>query len=217
MEPMTNDNKHIRIAIADDHRMIRELLVERINSLKDCKTIFAAIDGQQLLDYLETANELPDLCILDISMPVLNGYDTQNAIKKRWPGMKTLAMSIYEDEDCVVQMLRNGANGFVSKNWEITKLEDAILSIYYHGNYPAEKIPEDHLLQSKGIPTLTEREKEYLTLTCAGMNMEHIAEKMGVSFRTVEHYRDNVYHKLNVTNKTDLFFYVNKTGIVFMK
>jgi len=217
MELNSDKTEKIRIALVDDHRWIREFLVNNINLSMDCSVVFSGENGQELLDYLKYCGRLPDLCILDINMPVLNGYDTQLAINKFWPDMKTLVMSIYEDEDCVVQMLKNGANGFVSKNWGLVKLEEAIRSIHKHGCYPVTESQDNLMNNTKGIPTFTDREKEYLFLTCDGRDTEHIAIKMGVSARTVEHYRDAVYHKTKVNNKADLILFVHRTGVVVMK
>jgi DNA-binding NarL/FixJ family response regulator len=151
---------------------------------------------------------------LDINMPQLNGYDTQEYITKHWPEMKTLAMSIYDDPESVEQMVKNGSNGFISKNLPIKLLHEAIMAVYHHGIYPMQNKTPIHL---KGLPLLTEREKEFLTLTCAELNMEETAKKMNISMRTADRYRENVYQKLKVTNKAELIFYVNRTAIVFMK
>ncbi len=217
MKLAPNKNEKIHIAIVDDQKMILDLLVGSLNTSKHCQVIFSAYDGQKLLDYLENCSQLPDICILDINMPVLNGYDTQLAIHKFWPTMKTLAMSIFEDNDCIAQMLINGANGFISKNLGVVKLEEAILTINKHGRYPVLDTLDTSVLNSKGLPKFTEREKEYLFLTCDGLDIDHIAVKMGVSIRTVGHYRDAVYKKAKVNNRADLILFVHRTGIVMMK
>jgi two-component system invasion response regulator UvrY len=96
-------------------------------------------------------------------------------------------------------------------------LLDALLSVYEYGSYHPEITEERSFKQSTGLPFLTKREKEFLTLTCAELKMEDIAINLGIHLRTVEHYRDNVYKKLCVNNKADLIFYVKRTGLVFMK
>jgi len=217
MKQPTTTSKLIRIAIAEDFKMIREMIVANVNALEYCQMVFEAANGQELLDYIEKTEIKLDICILDINMPGVNGYDAQKHIHKHWPGIKTLAMSVFDEPECIAQMLINGANGFISKNSSVQLFQEAILSVYEHGIYPFKEAGQEPLPQSKGLPTLTEREKEYLTLTCAELNVEEIADKMFVSTRTVEHYRDNVYQKTGVTNKADLLFYVMKTGIVFMK
>jgi two-component system invasion response regulator UvrY len=206
----------IKIAIADDHQMLRDLIVNNLNSLPDCEVILSAIDGDELLSGLETLEILPDICIIDISMPGLNGYDTQTAIRRQWPNMKTLALSLFDDRKCIIQMLQNGANGFVSKQSPLSRFHEAILAVYHHGSYLSDgAIKEMH--EPNALPILTEREKEYLLLTCSQQSNEEIVQKMGVTLHTIDHYRESVYKKLKVNNKSDLLFYVKKTGIVFMK
>ena len=206
----------INIAIADDHTLLRGLIVDNINALPGCQVVLSAAGGDELLQGIEKLTVPPDVCIIDISMPVMNGYDTQLAIKKRWPEMKSLAISIFDDDDCIIEMLRNGADGFVSKQSGVEAIHEALLTVR-NGDYYYDQLPVWSFKSKTSLPMLTEREKEYLTLLCSGLNPEKIAQKMDVTTRTLEHYRDNLYQKTKVNNKADLILYVRKTGIVFMK
>jgi two-component system invasion response regulator UvrY len=207
--------KPINVAIADDHRMIRDFLVANIGSLDRFAVVAVAENGAELIAALERLDAVPDICIIDISMPIMNGYEAQLIIKKRWPQIKSLAMSIFNEQQCIIQMLQNGSDGFISKNGPPWKIEEALTAIFDDGYYHGQ-ISQEILNATGKLPKLTEREKEYLTLLCSEVSMDEIAGKMAINIRTVEHYRDNVYRKLQVNNKADVIFYVKKTGIVYM-
>jgi len=207
-------HEQISIALADDYAMVRNFLINTINALPGCKVVLAAADGAELIREIEKLLVLPDVCILDISMPRMSGYDTQIAIKRRWPEMKSLALSIYDDMECITEMFKNGAQGFILKDSSEDIIYEAILTVC-NGGYYYKQLPGWSSTQTKRLPQLTEREKEYLTLLCSGLNMEKIAQHMDINIRTVEHYRDNVYKKVNVNNKADLLFYVMRTSIVY--
>jgi DNA-binding NarL/FixJ family response regulator len=216
-EKLTAALNPIRIAIADDHKLLRGFLVEHINSHQDCKVVLSVSDGEELLVELDRIELLPDICVIDINMPVLNGYDTQREIKRRWPDLRTLALSLHDESETVIPMLHLGANGFISKSAAREKIYEALVAIFRKGNYP---YAPNGLLGEPGVkemPMLLAREKEYVNLICSGLNNEEIAQKMCISVRTLEHYRDDVYRKLKVSNKAELILFVNKTRIAFVK
>lgn len=105
----------IRIAIADDHTMFRKGLITLLNGYSHIQVVMEAADGAELLALLATANQLPDICLLDISMKEMNGYKTAAELSVRYPEIKIIALSMFTDEFSVISMLRNGAKGFVSK------------------------------------------------------------------------------------------------------
>ncbi len=101
----------IYVAIADDHAMFRKGVITQLQQYKHIQFILEAANGQELVEQLFSARQLPDICILDISMQPMNGYETANAIRDNWPKMKTIALTMLDEEYCIINMLRNGARG----------------------------------------------------------------------------------------------------------
>src|SRR6218665_1147523 len=124
----------INIAIADDHTIMRNGLAELIKTLGDYEVIIQAGNGKELLALLSGASTLPELCILDINMPELNGYETTAKLKEQFPGIKVMALSMFDNEFSIVRMLRNGATGFLHKGANPDELSDAIQTVL-SGNY----------------------------------------------------------------------------------
>jgi DNA-binding NarL/FixJ family response regulator len=204
----------IKVAIADDHNMLRTYIAESINVMQGFRVVLSVENGKLLLQGIQSLNDLPDICIIDISMPEMNGYDTQAAIKRKWPEIKSLAISIYDDEDSIVRMLQNGANGFISKQSGPEMIREALTAVFCNGYY-YKQIPDNVLKAVKMLPQLTDKEKEYTLAICAGLSNEAIAQKMNLTVNSLQYYRDAIYRKLNINNRADLICYAKRTGIVF--
>ena len=160
-------NTPITVVIVDDYGMLRELLVENINSFSECNVVLSAATGKELIEGLEQLEILPDVCIIDISMPKMNGYEVQLVIKERWPEVKSLALSIYDDAACIIQMFKNGANGFVTKQSSPKILHEAILTVFNGDDY-YKQLPVTSFKQTKYLPNFKDRENEFLIQTCQG-------------------------------------------------
>ena len=213
----TNNIKHnIKIAVADDFEVMRDAFVSYVNSFKNCKVVADAGNGMELMNKLTTLDVLPDICILDISMPVLNGYDTAMALKKRYPEMKILAITIYHEEYSIIRMIKSGANGYLLKNCTSKDLHDAIESIHTSGYYYSKVASEEVFiaLNKNKVTELTEKEIQVLTLFCTQLNYLKIAEKLHISVRTVHHHQAVISRKLNLTSRTDLALFAIHSGIV---
>lgn len=141
-----NTPKAIKVAVADDHTVMRKGVIELINSFGEFHVVMDAVNGKELIEKMEAASELPDICILDINMPVRNGYETASHIKQHWPGVKILALSMLSEEFSVIRMLRNGASGYILKDCDPMELRRALLGVYSHSFYHSE------LLTNKFIP-----------------------------------------------------------------
>lgn len=208
----------IRIAIADDHEMVRNGLIGLINDFGDFKVDIQAGNGQELLEQIEKADTFPEICIVDIGMPVMNGYDTVAAIRKKWPFMKILALTMLDDEYCVVKMIANGANGYILKGDNTEKLEEALRTLYKKGAYHTDLISNQvfQAIAAKkiNVADFTDRETDLLKYICSDMTYLQIAEEMGVSVRSVEGYRDNLFKKLHVNSRVSLALFSLRLGIV---
>lgn len=209
----------IKIAMADDHTLVRKGMEELIDDFEGMEVILSANNGQELINKLSALNELPDVCLLDINMPELNGFETAKKIKAQWPDIKILAVSVYDSEFNIIGMLRAGAGGYILKDAEPDALHKAIKGIYENGFYHSElvtgKIIHQIISQPEEVNTtqLSEKEINFLKYCCSEMTYKEIADKMGVSHRTIDSYRDQLFAKLNIRSRTGLVMYALKTGI----
>jgi DNA-binding NarL/FixJ family response regulator len=210
-------NNSIKIAIADDHTILRKGVIELINSFGPFEVIIDAVNGRDLLDQLEKSIVQPDICVIDINMPELNGYETALILRAQWPKIKILALSMYSNEYSIIKMLRNGAHGYILKETDPTELKDALLSVYHHSFYHSDLVSgrmmskvKDEAGSDLGI---SDRELEFLSLCSTDLTYKEIAEKMNLSPRTVEGYRDSLFHKLNIKSRPGLVVFANKIGL----
>jgi DNA-binding NarL/FixJ family response regulator len=207
----------INIAMADDHTIVRKGIIELINSWDEFHVIIEAVNGQDLINKLEKAAVIPDVCILDIQMPVLNGYQTAPIVRERWPSVKILALSMLNNEFTIIQMLRAGAVGYIPKEIDPTELRKAILSVYKYSFYHSELVSGRlmHLAKTKNSNELglTENEWQFLSLCCTDLTYKDIAQKMQLSPRTVEGYRDTLFEKLDVRSRSGLVVFAIKMGL----
>jgi DNA-binding NarL/FixJ family response regulator len=206
----------IKVALADDHTMFRRGLISILKPYRNIEVLFDAANGQELVEQLHLAEEKPAICIIDINMPGMNGYETARYIKKHFPKIKMLALSMYDDEDNIIRMLRYGANGYLLKDSEPDALVEALKQINEQGFYHSELITSDilHSLQDINTITLSSAEIDFLKMACTEMTYKEMANTLGVSERTVDGYRDRLFNKLNVKSRIGLVIYAIRNNIV---
>ena len=206
----------INIAIAEDHNMVRQGVIDFISSFEDFDVVIEASDGNELIDKLTRAVVLPDICILDISMPGLNGYETIKVIRKNWLSVKTLVFSAFYTAFSVTEMLGNGANGFLKKNSSPRQLQQALASVYYNDYYLSESITRELFNKPKDAVNfkITEREMEFLRHCCSELSYKEIGGLMNVSPRTIESFRDSLFTKFNLKTRAGLVLFALQNGIV---
>lgn len=209
-------NKIISIAVVDDYELIRKGLRITINSYKDCAVDMEAYDGIDLLEKLESAKKLPDVCLLDISMPRMDGYLALKKIKHLWPQIKVIMLSMHYNEYSVIKSFQDGASACLPKEVGENELHEAIVKVFETGLFHSEVTSQfiNKLIQKQSIDaTLTEKEIEFLRLNCSDLNLKQIAEIMKVSPRTVDSYRDNLFKKLNLSSRTALAVFAIRAGV----
>jgi two-component system invasion response regulator UvrY len=208
----------ILIAIADDHAMVRTGLSALIDSFGDFKVIIQADNGAHLLEQLESAPKLPDICILDISMPVMNGYDTAKELKRRRPQIKILALTMLDNELALMRMINSGANGYILKGDNSADLERALKEVHQHGAYHSDLISNNlfHSMAGKKIPglQLSDKELKVLQFICSDHTYVEIGNLTGIPPRSVESYRDSLFEKLGVRSRVGLALFAVKLGLV---
>jgi DNA-binding NarL/FixJ family response regulator len=205
------------IAIVDDHTLIAQALKGIISNFKNFEVVFECENGKELIQKIKTLNDYPDIVMLDISMPEMNGFETALWLNENHPEIRIMALSMQNDEQSVIKMIRNGAKSYLLKNTHPRDLEIALNKLVEEGYYYPEwasKIIFANIngTASSSISKLTEREKEFLKYTITEMNYKEIAELMCCSPRTIESYRDNLFEKLGLKTRVGLAVYAMKNG-----
>lgn len=219
-----NTAKKYTVALADDHVLIRNGLAGLINSFTDYEVLFQATNGQDFIEQLSSStHKLPDIALLDINMPKKDGYETAHWIKQHHPGIKILALSMYDNENYIIRMLKNGARGYILKDAEPTELKSALDSIIQKGYHYSELIT-GHLIntlnkfdedpKTKNALLVTDKELEFLHYICTELSYKEIADRMYLSPRTIDGYRDAMFDKLNIKTRVGLALYAVKNGLV---
>jgi DNA-binding NarL/FixJ family response regulator len=216
-------NLKTSVALADDHVLLRRGLANLIRSLDDYDVVFEADNGKDLIEKLNSET-LPQIVLMDINMPDMDGYDTTLWIKKNHPEIKVLSLSMHDDEQSIIRMLKCGAKGYILKDIEPAEFKKALDELVRKGFYSSEIVSGKliHAINSfdepdkkiKSLLPLTEREIEFLKLTCTEMTYKEIADKMYLSARTIDGYRNDLFEKLNVKTRVGLVMYTIKNGIV---
>jgi two-component system, NarL family, invasion response regulator UvrY len=212
-------SEKIKLALADDHTLFRKGVEELIEDFDNMEVICSVDNGKDLISKMQSAKTLPDVCLLDINMPGLNGFDTAKAIKEKWPDIKILAVSVYDSEFNILGMLRAGAGGYILKDSQPAILRKAIESLHEHGFYHSElvtgKILHQYISKPKELTTaeLNDNEIQFLKLCCTEMTYREIADIMKISHRTIDGYRDQLFLKLSIKSRTGLVIYALKKGI----
>ncbi|MFP5040726.1 response regulator [Parasediminibacterium sp. JCM 36343] len=209
------------VVLVDDHSLLRSGLATLINTYDDYKVMFEADHGKDFIQLLMHQKKLPDLVLLDITMPVMDGFLTARWIKENHPEIKILALSMMDDETTIIKMLRSGATGYILKNTKGKELLAALDSIMAKGVYYNEQVTNNvfkYALRSnegeETLPSLTIKETEFLILACSEKTYKQIAEEMHISIRTIEDYRGSVCAKLGIKTRVELALYAIKQGYV---
>ncbi|WBL26795.1 response regulator transcription factor [Zunongwangia sp. HGR-M22] len=208
------------IIIADDHAMFIDGVKSILNDEENIDVKLTATNGEQVLKYLQiNTDEAIDLVITDLSMPGMDGIALNSAIKKEFPNVKTLVVSMSEDGETIKQLTETGLEGYISKNSEKRELLNAITTILDGGTYFSARIKQvlmDTMLETRKKPVvkLTKREKEVLKLIAKEYTTQEIADELFLSKHTIESYRKNLISKLQVRNLAGLTRYALENGIL---
>lgn len=209
----------ISVALIDDHVLLRNGLAGMLRE-SGYQVLFEADDGNEVASKVKASGS-PDVALLDINMKHMNGYDTAAWFKQNCPETKVLALSMYDDEENIIKMLKNGARGYILKDSHPTELKAAIEAVVTKGFYYSEMVT-GRLMRSiiesgeekDEQANLTGREIEFLKLAASELTYKEIAEQMNLSHRTIDGYRDDLFEKLNIKSRVGLVLYAIRNGIV---
>ncbi len=210
----------IQVAIADDHTLLRKALARLINTFEGYTILFEAENGSDLRKKI-IQHQVPDIVVLDVNMPELDGFETTKWLQKNYPQVKVLALSMLSDELSIIKMFRLGAKGYLLKNTEPEEFKLALDSIInknvYLSEYVSGKLISGLMNKADQDPeqaVLNEKEREFLRWVCTDLSYKEIGEKMYVSARTADDYRQALFTKLKVHSRVGLAIYAIKNGIV---
>jgi len=211
----------IRVVTADDHEIFREGLEVLFKKQNDIELAGEAVNGKQLVEITERL--LPDIVLTDIKMPVMDGIQATKIITEKFPQVGVIALSMFEDENLIVDMLEAGARGYLIKNAHKHEVIAAIRAVYnqesYFCNHTSMKLAKligrsrFSLFKDNMRSEFSEKEKEVIQLICEEFSNKEISIKFHLSIRTIEGYREKILEKMKVKNSAGIVVYAIKHGI----
>lgn len=207
------------IVIVDDHTLIAQALRGIIANFEAFEVLYECENGKEVQEKFKNPKNIPNIVLLDISMPIMDGFETAAWLKEQHPEVFIMTLSMQDDEQSVIKMIKNGANGYLLKNTRPSELEKALTKMleqgYYYPDWASKLVFASLQHEKKSIDNtikLTDREKEFLKYSVSEMSYKEIAEKMFCSPRTVESYRDSLFEKLELKTRVGLAIYALKNG-----
>ncbi len=211
----------INVVLADDHILLRQGLANLIEDFGNYSVLFQADNGKDFLEKLDKRN-LPDLVLMDINMPQMDGYETALWLKENIPDIKVLALSMYDDEMSIIRMFRGGVKGYVLKDCEPAELKHALDTVVSKGFYYSDMVTgvfvnsvtrtQDDPLNK--IIDLNSNEVTFLKLCSTEMTYKEIGVEMNLSARTIDGYRDELCARVGVKTRIGLVMYAIRNGII---
>jgi two-component system, NarL family, invasion response regulator UvrY len=211
-----------KLILADDHILLRDALINLINNFDEFMVIDKAADGNEVIQAIEKGCK-PDIVLMDLNMPKMDGYETAKWLVKYHPEIKIVILTMYDSEIALIRLLQAGVNGFLKKDIHPAELKNALLTVaageYYYSNHTTVKIaslfrkkPDNQSALEKSI--LNDTEIGFLKLASTDMTYKEIARAMHMTPRHIDSYRDSLFTKLDVKSRVGLAIYAVKNGIV---
>jgi len=215
-------NTKTGIGIVDDQQLFLKSLCTLVDTFENFETVLDALNGEQLLKKLNSVAVLPEIILIDVNMPVMDGIATVAAISKKYPAIKLVALSMEDDDATIINMIRSGCCAYLLKDIHPDELEKALEEIHKKGYYNADTYNINHrrLLLQAGRPataTLNEKEKKFVQLASSDLTYKQIASQMFLSERTIDGYRESVFQKLNVQSRVGMVIEAIRLKIVQVK
>jgi DNA-binding NarL/FixJ family response regulator len=215
---MSNHKKHT-LAIVDDHLLFGSSLEKLINTFDQFTVQFKARNGLELQEKLADQKSVPEIILLDINMPVMNGFETVKWLSENYPEIKVLALSVEDNEKVILNMIREGAKGYFLKDIHPDELREALLIVIDKGYYYSERVTSTmvnalHPNNQESTVKLKENELTFLRLACSEMTYKEVADVMNLSPKTIDGYRQELFNKLRIKNRVGLVIYALKNNLV---
>ena len=217
---MTPDT--LKVAIADDHQIFRSGVILSLKPYSHIKFVLEASNGQELIDGIE--KDIPDIVLLDLRMPEMDGIETTKYLNKHYPQIRILILTMFEDERFVGHLMDSGANGYLLKSTDPSEIVHAFADVmengFYLNNFVNRVLIKKNYAKQKFSPnlnselTITDKEKEVLSLVCMEFTAQEIAQRMNISPRTVEAIKDRLMERFGVKNSVGLVFFAMKNSLI---
>lgn len=205
------------VVVVDDHVLLSQAIGGLVEGFDRFEVLYTCKNGQELLDKFRNPKNIPDIVLMDVNMPILNGIETTTQLYEQYPDVKVLALSIEEDEGVILKMLRAGAKGYLMKDVKKSELQSALIEViqkgYYHTNTVAKVLVNSLSEKQNALNSLKEREIEFIKHACTEKTYKEIADEMCLSPKTIEGYRNAIFEKLNLRNRTGLVIYAIRNKI----
>ncbi|MFM8744451.1 MAG: response regulator [Cytophagales bacterium] len=204
---MTTPSNKIRVGIVDDHQLFTKSLTMLINSFLRFQVVLEASNGKDLQKKLNSMSPLPQILLIDVNMPLMNGLATAEWVAKAYPSLKMVALSMNDEEETIIQMFRAGCSAYLFKDIEPTELERALdevhaIGYFNPGSHSADYEEIKEATEKNHHPDFSVREREFLKLCCSELTYKEISQRMAISQNTVDSYRETMFKKLKVNSRT---------------
>ncbi|MCF8778975.1 response regulator transcription factor [Vibrio sp. IRLE0018] len=210
-------DKPIRVVIVDDHQVVLDGFMARLEMEREINVVGTASNGLEALDVVK--KQKPDVVLMDISMPIMNGIEATRIIKADWPEAKILMLTMHDNREYIVKVMQEGAVGYMLKEISAEKMVQAIKTVNQGSTYFCESATQTLFTQaiipaSQRPSPLSRREEAVLKLVAQGHSSKKIATLLNISYRTVETHRHNIKHKLDVSSTAELAKYALEQGLI---
>ena len=220
----------IKVVLVEDHHLIRRGLTLLLENLKDFEVLYDAVNGDDFLKKLESSEVKPDIVLMDVNMPIMNGEQTTRVLSAKFPDMKIIALSVNTDIDTVRAMIKAGAHAYLFKDAAPELFQTVINKVHSDGYYYDKHVIQS-LIPERGKPSsithhgevadrdiellkkLSAKELTFLNYSCTEATYKEIADSMGITVRTVDGYRESLFAKLEVRSRIGLVIFAIKTGV----
>lgn len=208
----------VRVAYVDDQETVRLGIQSLLEKTAEVKFTLSVGSGKELLDGLRASSTLPEVCMLDIRMREMDGFLLVDALKREWPKMPILILTSYDVEHYIIRMIRKGINAYLLKDCSPREIVTALFDIrdggYYHSDHAKDWRFRNANVRELTKSDFTERDIEFLKYCCSEMSYALIAQKMGVTTRSVEGYRDKLFNKYGLSTRVALVFLAMRNNLV---
>ncbi|MBX7124128.1 MAG: response regulator transcription factor [Cyclobacteriaceae bacterium] len=209
--------REYKICLIDDHKLFRKGMAQLIGRIPGYKVCGEAGNGRDFIEMVQ-AGLTPDLVLLDVQMPVMNGEETASWLRQHAPSVRVLALTMHDDEMHIIRMIRAGARGYILKDAEPEDLRTALDTVvqgdFYHTPQVSRAMANTIGLPAEEPPALTRREREFIEHACTELTYKEIADVMNCSLRTVDGYREELFEKLAVRSRVGLVVYAIRHELV---
>lgn len=212
--------KTIPIAIVDDHTLMSKALENMIAENPQYKVVMNHPNGEDFIEVLEKTADLPAVVLMDINMPFKNGIETTEWLSEHYPDIKVIALTMEDDEKVLIKMLKAGAKGYLLKDMQPSILFQAIDTVFEKGSFYTDfvaqkllKVKTEDMKNQSLLSELKEREIEFIKFACSELTYKEIADKMFLSPKTIDGYRDSVFIKLDIKNRVGLVLFAMKHNL----